>query len=72
VIYTRKTLASMPGGELLTVIATDPESVVDFAEFSRRGGLELVTHRENDGDYIFLVRNASPARRHARDENAVW
>jgi tRNA 2-thiouridine synthesizing protein A len=56
VIYTRKTLALLPSGELLTVIATDPGSVVDFTEFSRRGGMELVTHREDGGDYIFLVR----------------
>jgi tRNA 2-thiouridine synthesizing protein A len=56
VIYTRKTLALMPSGELLTVIATDPGSISDFAEFSRRGGMELVEHREDGGDYIFLVR----------------
>jgi tRNA 2-thiouridine synthesizing protein A len=56
VIYTRKTLALMPPGELLTVIATDPGSISDFAEFSRRGGMELVAHREDGGEYIFLVR----------------
>jgi len=56
VIYTRKTLALMPSGELLIVIATDPGSAVDFAEYGRRGGLDLVAHRENSGDHIFLVR----------------
>jgi tRNA 2-thiouridine synthesizing protein A len=56
VIYTRRTLATMPDGDLLTVIATDPGSVADFAEYSRRGGMELVAHREDAGAYIFLVR----------------
>jgi tRNA 2-thiouridine synthesizing protein A len=56
VTYTRKTLALMPSGELLTIIATDPGSVMDFVEYSRRGGMELVAHREDGGDYIFLVR----------------
>jgi tRNA 2-thiouridine synthesizing protein A len=56
IIYTRRTLAPMPAGGLLTVIATDPGSVEDFAEYSRRGGLELVAHREDGGDHIFLVR----------------
>ena len=55
VIYARKTLALMPRGELLTVIATDPGSVVDFAEFSRHGGMEVVAHREDGGDHVFLV-----------------
>jgi tRNA 2-thiouridine synthesizing protein A len=56
VIYTRRTLAVMPSSELLTVIATDPGSVTDFVEYSRCGGMELVAHREDGGDYIFLVR----------------
>jgi tRNA 2-thiouridine synthesizing protein A len=56
VIYTRRTLASMPAGELLTVVATDPGSVIDFAHFSRRGGMELLAHREEGGDHIFVVR----------------
>jgi tRNA 2-thiouridine synthesizing protein A len=56
VIYTRRTLALMPNSEVLTVIATDPGSVMDFVEYSRRGGMELVAHREDAGDYIFLVR----------------
>lgn len=58
VIYTRRTLAQMPSSGLLTVIATDPGSVVDFVEYSRRGGMELVAHREDGGDYIFLVRKS--------------
>jgi len=57
VIYTRRTLAVMPCGDLLMVIATDPGSVADFEEYSKRGGLELVDHREDGGDYIFLVRS---------------
>lgn len=56
VIYTRRKLDQLPSGELLTVVATDPGSVTDFAEYFRRDGVELVTHREDGGDYIFIVR----------------
>jgi tRNA 2-thiouridine synthesizing protein A len=56
VIYTRRTLTLMPRCEVLTVVATDPGSVRDFAEFSRRGDMEVVAHREEGGDHIFLVR----------------
>ena len=58
VIYTRKALARMHAGEVLMVIATDPGSLVDMVEFSRRGRVELVAHREQSGDYIFLLRKA--------------
>ena len=56
VIYTRRALALMSSGETLMVVTTDPESVADIAELSRRNRTELVTQREDGGDYIFFLR----------------
>jgi len=56
VIYTRRALTTMTSGEVLVVTTTDPGSVIDFADFSRLGGMEQVAHREEGGDHIFLVR----------------
>jgi tRNA 2-thiouridine synthesizing protein A len=58
VIYTRKALARMHAGEVLMIIATDPGSKADMVEFSRRGHVELVAHRELSGDYIYWLRKA--------------
>jgi len=32
ILYTREALALMPSGEVLMVVASDPGSVVDFAD----------------------------------------
>jgi tRNA 2-thiouridine synthesizing protein A len=57
VLYAREALARMPTGEVLMVVASDPGTVVDFVEFSRRDDhTELVGHRDADGDYIFWFR----------------
>jgi tRNA 2-thiouridine synthesizing protein A len=59
ILYTRQALGRMPSGEVLMVVASDPGSVVDFVEFSRRDRqTELVAHRDAGGDYIFWLRKA--------------
>jgi tRNA 2-thiouridine synthesizing protein A len=59
ILYTRETLALMPSGEVLMVVASDPGSAVDFEEFSRRNHhIELVAHHDAGGDHIFWIRKA--------------
>jgi tRNA 2-thiouridine synthesizing protein A len=56
VIYARRALASMAAGQVLMLVATDPGSVTDITEFSKLSDVELVEHREENGDYIFFLR----------------
>jgi tRNA 2-thiouridine synthesizing protein A len=57
ILYTRQALERMPSGEVLMVIASDPGSVVDFMEFSRRDShTELVAHHDAGGNYTFWLR----------------
>jgi tRNA 2-thiouridine synthesizing protein A len=57
ILYTREALARMPSGEVLMVVASDPGSVADFVEFSRRTQCtELMAHRDAGGDYVFWLR----------------
>lgn len=56
VIYTRKALAPMDSGQILRVVATDPGSLADIVEFSRRSEIDVVALHEAAGEYIFLLR----------------
>jgi tRNA 2-thiouridine synthesizing protein A len=58
VIYTRKALAAMSAGEVVKVICTDPGSITDMSEFSKRTGNKLLLHTEQAGDLIFFLRKA--------------
>jgi len=56
ILKTKKALAEMTSGQVLRVIATDPGSVRDFQAFARQTGNELVSHSEENKEYIFLMR----------------
>jgi tRNA 2-thiouridine synthesizing protein A len=56
VIYTRKALATMQRGQILRVVATDPGSPIDIAEFADRTGTELVALDEAGGECVFPLR----------------
>ena len=57
VLRARKTLAAMPAGGLLTVMATDPSSVKDFQAFCRQTGHQLVESTTDDlGVFHYLIR----------------
>lgn len=42
ILKAKKALASLPGGQTLRAISTDPESVRDFATFCRQSGHTLL------------------------------
>jgi tRNA 2-thiouridine synthesizing protein A len=56
ILKAKKALASLRGGQVLRVVATDPESVRDFAVFSQQMGHTLLESREADGRFCFLLR----------------
>jgi len=56
ILRTKKALAGMASGQVLCVLATDPGSVKDFRTFAKHTGNELLSHRERDKVFTFLVR----------------
>ena len=56
ILKTKKALADMVSGQILRVLATDPGSVRDFQAFARQTGNELVSHTEENREYIFFMR----------------
>ena len=56
ILKAKKALASLREGQVLRVIATDPESVRDFTVFSQQMGHALLETREEGGRFYFLLR----------------
>lgn len=48
--------ARLERGEELTVLATDPSTRRDFAQFCRQLGHELVNSSETDGYLVYVLR----------------
>lgn len=59
VLKARKALSTLPCGEALEVIATDPGSVTDFEEFCSATGTTLVSITETDGVFRFILRRSN-------------
>ena len=60
ILKAKKALAGLQGGQVLRVIATDPESVRDFEVFSQQMGHPLLEAREEEGRFYFLLRKREP------------
>ena len=58
ILKAKKALASLRSGQVLRIIATDPDSVRDFETFSRQLGHALLDVREDHGQFHFLLRKA--------------
>ena len=56
ILRTKKSLAQLSSGQVLRVLATDPESPADFVVFCRQTGNELLSSVEQDGEFVFLIR----------------
>ncbi len=56
IVKTAQQIKTVPQGELLEVLATDPGSVADFAAWSRSTGNEMVESTAQDGVYRFVLR----------------
>ncbi|XXQ67514.1 sulfurtransferase TusA family protein [Neisseriaceae bacterium B1] len=56
ILRTKKALATLPSGTVLTVLATDPGAPDDFAAFCRHTGHELLESRADDGVFTLVVK----------------
>jgi len=58
VLKARKALGAMAEGDVLTVIATDPASYIDFEHFCHASGNTLLKHEERDGVFEYVIRKS--------------
>ena len=56
ILRTKKMLAEMQAGQVLKVVATDPNAAQDFEAFTRQTGNELVESLAEGEEYTFLLR----------------
>ena len=56
VLKARKALKGMAAGDVLTVEATDPASMIDFQHFCNTTSHELLEHSEVDGIFTYVIR----------------
>jgi tRNA 2-thiouridine synthesizing protein A len=58
ILRTKKALADIRRGEVMKVVATDPGSMRDFQAFAKQTGHELVSAKEIEREFVFLLRKA--------------
>jgi tRNA 2-thiouridine synthesizing protein A len=58
IVKTAQAVKTVPSGELIEVLATDPGSVKDFAAWTRSTGNAIVEQTEADGVYRFVIKRA--------------
>ena len=56
IVKTAQAIKTVPSGQLLEVLATDPGSTADFNAWSRSTGNEVVESSVQDGVYRFVLR----------------
>lgn len=56
ILKAKKALAEMATGEVLRITATDTGSVRDFQAFAKQTGNALLSHTQNAGEFVFLMR----------------
>jgi tRNA 2-thiouridine synthesizing protein A len=61
VLKARRAIAKMDAGDELTILATDPASVIDFKHFCNSTGNELVKWSQEDGVFTYVIRKLGPA-----------
>lgn len=59
ILKAKKALKDVPTGGTLEVQSTDPGSVADFEAFCRTTGNELLESKNQDGVFIFLIKNTA-------------
>jgi TusA-related sulfurtransferase len=56
ILKAKKALADMKSGEVLKVVATDPNSTRDFQAFARQTGNELVEQTAENDEFTHYLR----------------
>lgn len=57
VLKTKKALAKMQTGEVLMVLATDPTSVADLAQFASQTGHKILSQDEVNGEWHHYIEH---------------
>jgi len=55
-LKTKKALAKVEAGEVITVFATDPHAPKDLKQFCEQTGNEYVEEKLEDGIYTILIK----------------
>ena len=58
VLRAQKAMRALAPGACITVLATDPSAVKDFAAFAAAAGHQLLESSEADGVYRFRLRKS--------------
>ncbi len=56
ILKTRKAIGGLATGEVLRVLSTDHGSLKDIESFCNQTGNDLLSSKECDGAYEFLIR----------------
>ncbi len=56
ILWTKKMLNELTGGQTLRVVATDPGAVKDFQAFAKQTGNELLESGETNGEFTFVLK----------------
>ena len=56
VLMARRAIRDLDVGDELTILATDPASVIDFKHFCDTSGNQLVDWSEEDGVFNYVIR----------------
>jgi TusA-related sulfurtransferase len=59
VVKARLEIDKLTAGDVLEVVATDPGSVADFANWTQMSGHDLLSSDERDGVYVYLIRKGA-------------
>lgn len=56
ILRTKKALAVLPSGTIITVLATDPSAPDDFAAFCQHTGHQLLESKSENGIFTLIVQ----------------
>lgn len=59
VLRTKKAMKAVPQGEVLTVEATDPNTMRDIAALCDASGFALLSSEERDGVFVFRIQQGA-------------
>ena len=59
VLRTKKAMKAVPKGAVLTVEATDPNTMRDIAALCEASGFALLSSEEKDGVFVFRIQQAA-------------
>ena len=58
ILRTRKAINQLASGQLLEITATDPGSLKDMASFCTQTGNRLLSSKEADNCFVFLIEKS--------------